>query len=64
MEQKEEQSRQRVYRKKQNRLRRREMDERILEIEKWHRQKGYSRKELEERGGKGWENAQELLRHF
>lgn len=41
MEQKEEESRQRVVdRKKQNKLRRREMDERILETEKWHRQKG------------------------
>lgn len=40
MEQKEEESKQRVDRNKQNRVRRREMDERILESEKWHRQKG------------------------
>lgn len=40
MEQNEEESRQRVVdRQKQNRLRRREMHERILETEKWHRQK-------------------------
>lgn len=40
MEQNEEESRQRVVdRQKQNRLRRREMGERILETEKWHRQK-------------------------
>lgn len=40
MEQKEEESKQRVDRNKQNRVRRGEMDERILESEKWHRQKG------------------------